>query len=77
MKRRAAALEFISSGEARQTREALNLSLVDVASRIPADPSAIGRWERGERTPRGPAAIKYAELLIRLRQQVQPSRVAS
>jgi len=60
------ARRFIASGEARQLREALNLSLMDVAPTLLADPSAIGRWERGERIPRGPAAIKYVRLLKRL-----------
>jgi DNA-binding transcriptional regulator YiaG len=66
----AEARQFIASGEARSIREALGLSLFDVAPSIPADPSAIGRWERGERTPRGAVAVKYARLLRRLRSQV-------
>ena len=63
------ARQFIASGEARRQREALNLSLFDIAASVAADPSAIGRWERGERTPRGPSAIRYVRLLARLQGQ--------
>lgn len=67
----AEARRFIASGEARRLREALNLSLFDVAPSVTADPSAIGRWERGERTPRGPVAVKYMRLLKRLQGQLE------
>ena len=61
---------LITSGEARRIREAARLSLVTVARAVEADPSAIGRWERGERLPRGSAALKYAQLITRLRAQL-------
>lgn len=64
---------LVTSGEARRIREAAGLSLVNVASAVGADPSAIGRWERGERIPRGPAALKYAQLLARLKSQQDPA----
>jgi DNA-binding transcriptional regulator YiaG len=67
----AEAREFIASGEARRIREAARLSLADVAGAVGADYSGVGRWERGERVPRGPAAIKYARLLTRLRTQLE------
>ncbi|RBY94837.1 hypothetical protein DQ244_06140 [Blastococcus sp. TBT05-19] len=71
MQQVAEARRFIASGEARQLREALRLSLMDVAPTVLADPSAIGRWERGERTPRGPVAVKYVRLLRRLQSQLE------
>ena len=67
----AEARQFIASGEARRLREALDLSLVDVAPSVIADPSAIGRWERGERIPRGPAAVKYVRFLRRIHSQLE------
>jgi DNA-binding transcriptional regulator YiaG len=67
----AEARALVASGEARRLREAENLSLVNVAGPVGVDPSTIGRWERGERLPRGRAAVKYVELLNRLRPQVE------
>lgn len=54
------------SGEARAIRERARLALSDIAQSIDADPSSVGRWERGERLPRGEVALKYARLLERL-----------
>jgi DNA-binding transcriptional regulator YiaG len=54
------------SGEARAIREQARLALIDIAQSINADPSSVGRWERGERLPRGEVALKYARLLERL-----------
>jgi DNA-binding XRE family transcriptional regulator len=54
------------SGEARTIREDARLALSDIAQSIGADPSSVGRWERGERLPRGEVALKYARLLERL-----------
>lgn len=56
--------------EARRVREAAGLSLTDVAPAIPADYSTVARWERGERVPRGRAALRYAQLIERLRRQI-------
>jgi DNA-binding transcriptional regulator YiaG len=69
----AEARALIASGEARHVRRAARLSLADVAAAIPADLSAVGRWERGQRVPRGPAALKYAQLITRLRVQLETS----
>lgn len=55
-----------ASGEARRIRQAARLSLADVAGAIGVDLTAISRWERGERSPRGAAALRYGELLDRL-----------
>lgn len=54
------------SGAARRIRLAARLSQADAAGAIGADPSALSRWERGERSPRGQAALRYGELLDRL-----------
>jgi len=54
------------SGEARTIREGARLALSDIAHSIGADASSVGRWERGERLPRGEVALRYARLLERL-----------
>jgi DNA-binding transcriptional regulator YiaG len=69
----AEARALIASGEARRIRRAARLSLADVAAAIPADLSAVGRWERGQRVPRGTAALRYADLIARLRAQLRAS----
>ncbi len=53
-------------GAARAVREAAGLSLEEVAAAVGVTGSAIGRWERGERIPRGPKALVYARLMERL-----------
>lgn len=51
------------SGEARRIRIANGLSLAEVADPIGASSSALSRWERGERVPRGAKAVRYLRLL--------------
>lgn len=55
-----------ASGEARTIRQAARLTLEDVGSAIGTHHTTVARWERGERTPTGTAAIKYGQLLDRL-----------
>lgn len=50
----------------RRIRESRGLSTEDVASAVGVTQSAVSRWERGERIPRGPRAVVYARLLQRL-----------
>lgn len=69
----AEARALIASGEARRIRRAARLSLAEVAADIPADLSAVGRWERGQRVPRGAAALRYAQLITQLRAQLEAS----
>ncbi len=69
VRRLAEARALVTSDEARRIREAAHLSLVNVGTAVGADPSTVGRWERGERIPRGPAALKYAQLLTSLKRQ--------
>ena len=51
---------------ARSIRQTHKLSLAEVAASIGVSPSTLHRWEAGQRTPRGQAALRYAELLARL-----------
>jgi DNA-binding transcriptional regulator YiaG len=46
-----------------------SLSLRDIAEPVGVAPSTILRWERGERVPHGPAAVRYGQLLQRLMQK--------
>jgi transcriptional regulator with XRE-family HTH domain len=55
-----------ASGEAKAIREHAGLSLREVAGAVRMSPSGLFRWENGERTPRGDAAIRYAKFLKQL-----------
>lgn len=63
----------VSSGEARRLREAAHLSVGEVAAACGVDQSTIWRYERGTRSPRGEAALRYADLIQSLREQQQES----
>ncbi len=58
--------ELAISGEARMIRENARLSTTDLARAIGVDKSTVSRWERGQRAPRGRAALRYEALLARL-----------
>lgn len=53
-------------GAARAIREAAGLSQAEQAAALNVTQTAVSRWERGERVPRGQAAQDYARLLERL-----------
>jgi transcriptional regulator with XRE-family HTH domain len=55
-----------ASGEAKAIREHADLSLREVANAVRMSPSGLYRWENGERTPHGHAAVRYAEFLEQL-----------
>jgi transcriptional regulator with XRE-family HTH domain len=55
-----------ANGGARTIREAARISASEVARELDVSPSAISRWERGLRSPRGDDARRYARLLRRL-----------
>ncbi len=67
------ARSLLASGEARRIRLAAGLSLEQMAIQVGVSVSAIYRWERGDRVPRGRAAIEYATLLLRLRDLLERS----
>lgn len=54
------------SGEALRIRLATGRSLQEIGSAVGVTPVTVWRWERGQRSPRGPAAIAYCELLRQL-----------
>jgi DNA-binding transcriptional regulator YiaG len=61
--------DLIASGRARQLREEADLSATAMAHDLDVNPSQVGRWERGERYPRGANARRYARMLRRLAKQ--------
>jgi DNA-binding transcriptional regulator YiaG len=55
--------ELARSGRARSIRERANVSTKEVADSLGVHEATVARWETGVRSPRGPAALRYAELL--------------
>lgn len=58
--------DLAQSGATRQLRLALGLSLPELAQQVGVSPSTVYRWEVGERTPHGAAALRYRATLKRL-----------
>jgi DNA-binding transcriptional regulator YiaG len=57
------ARRLAASGEAKAIRLRAALSLRDIGDAAGTTPSAVWRWERGERRPQGPAGVAYGRLL--------------
>lgn len=55
-----------ASGAARNIRLGAGLSLSELADQIEVSTSTVFRWERGQRKPRGEAALRYGSLLAEL-----------
>lgn len=49
------------TGEIIRTRS--QLSLRELAAEVGVSPATLLRWEQGQRTPHGPAALKYLETI--------------
>lgn len=58
--------ELAVNGSARTIRTTARLTLAEVAAEIGVAPSTVWRWERGQRNPRGAAALRYGRLLAQL-----------
>ena len=56
----------VHAGRVRAVRENAGLSQAELAAVVDVSPSAIAQWEAGRRTPRGPAALRYARALSHL-----------
>lgn len=54
------------SGAARRIRDRAGLSLAVVGRSVGAHPTAVARWETGERVPTVEAGRRYLDLLRRL-----------
>lgn len=62
----AKARRLAESGEGANARIAAGLSLRETADAIGVSPSALWRWEHGERSPRGLRAVAWARLVDEL-----------
>lgn len=62
----AVARRLAANGEARRLRVASGLSLGDIARDVGVGVSTVSRWETGQRSPRGEAALRYAGVLAEL-----------
>lgn len=61
-----AAARYARDGSGRRIREQANVAQRDLAARIGITTSGLWRWENGQRRPRGDAAKKWAQALMRL-----------
>jgi transcriptional regulator with XRE-family HTH domain len=59
-----------ASGGGRELRERAGLSLAEAARELGITASGLGRYERGERSPRPAIAAGYARLLARLEREL-------
>jgi DNA-binding transcriptional regulator YiaG len=57
-----------ASGEAREIRRRAKLTQAEVGDACRVADATISRWEKGLRAPRGQAALRYARLLVELRE---------
>ncbi len=55
--------ELTANGRAREIRERSRLSLAEMAAACGVDEGTLSRWERGQRRPRSPVALRYLALL--------------
>lgn len=62
----AQARQYAVTGRGRDLRIAQGLSLRETATAIDVSAAGLWRWERGERVPRGAAAVRWAQLLRQL-----------
>jgi DNA-binding transcriptional regulator YiaG len=75
----AEAREAAASGEGLALRHAARLSQSELGSVINVPAPTLSRWEKRERTPHGPGAIRWARLLQTLRaaKEVTPNERAT
>jgi transcriptional regulator with XRE-family HTH domain len=54
---------MLATGQARERRKSLHMSLREVATAIQTAPGSLSRWETGTVQPRAQAALRLAEIL--------------
>lgn len=62
----AKARRYAASGDGRRVRLANDLSLRDVAQPVGVGITTLWRWENDRNSPRGDAAVRWADLLDQL-----------
>jgi DNA-binding transcriptional regulator YiaG len=65
LKARTLARETCQSGLAPILRQALHLSIREVAEAVDVDPATVSRWERRLAVPTGNGATRFGELIAR------------
>lgn len=60
------ARKLLASGRARQIRRKARISSEELAQAVGVARATLSRWENGQSQPRGPYALRYAELLEEL-----------
>ncbi|MFB6889417.1 helix-turn-helix domain-containing protein [Kitasatospora sp. NPDC056327] len=63
IRRVSAVRRMLASGQAREQRKALHLSVREVARAVGMNPGTVSRWETGACKPRADSALKLAEVL--------------
>ncbi len=58
-------------GRRSEIRRRWLLSQADLADALGVNVQSIGRWERGERHPRGELAARYGQLLVALEERAK------
>lgn len=66
--------QMCESGEARHIREAAGVSQGELAQEAETTVQSVHRWETGQRTPRGDAAMRYLRVLRSLRKMVEAAQ---
>jgi DNA-binding transcriptional regulator YiaG len=59
--------------ERKSVREGAGVSKRAIALELDVSPMTIGRWESGDRHPRGDMAVRYGELLTELSKLSEPA----
>ena len=54
------------NGDAQAIRERNHLTMTEIAREMNVSISTIMRWENGERSPRGDAALRFGRLMHKL-----------
>ncbi|MFF2511665.1 helix-turn-helix domain-containing protein [Streptomyces sp. NPDC058086] len=54
---------MLASGQARERRLSLRMSLREVSTALGMTPGSLSRWESGQVQPRAGAALKLADIL--------------
>ena len=57
---------LLRSGEARCRCKAAGVRDAEIACALGVSRSAVNRWQRGERIPRGAAALSFGRLLTKI-----------
>lgn len=66
-----AARRYSATGEGRRVREAVGVTVTEVATAADVGVPTVSRYERGLRTPHGERAVRYALVIRALERQIR------